>query len=330
MSLLGARPIRPGELNNYPGYAQRNEIVRRGDYLVQNYLEVPPHIQAAYSIITSRGGDWATVDEATICHTINSLPHGLTEHKIYSRENLKEPSPVDEPGYYQVMRRILTAESLFYQGSHARHILEQLRIPSTTPGSFKHHLQQANISIRLLLNFTRAVSHSAKKPKKLSPPEKPPSSTPKTSSSKPRPPDPQDDMIWPSLQYQNLMRQFYFFDDISRYLHPKQDNHTTLKHRTFLLPDSSAPHDYIDKGVCKINSHTLLFDTTLNNTLMKLIQEVDAKPGVIIREFSFWPDGADTNLPSTPDKWSQVLIFSFSFPPRPPPPFLTELLTRRA
>ncbi|KAK4175205.1 hypothetical protein QBC36DRAFT_355344 [Triangularia setosa] len=299
-----ARPIRPGELDSYSSHGRRKEVVSRADYLVQNYLEVPPHIQAAHDTITKQGEDWATVEEERICNIINSLPPGLTERKIYKRDNLTEPNPETEPGYYEIMRRILLSESLFYgvdPQSPANHILEQFRLPSTTPGSFKNQLQQAGVSITTLFTFTRAVSHSAKRKKKIGSDE-PPDPTP--SSSRPPSTEPTGDMHWLALQHQNHHRQSYFVSDMARFLRAKPDGHTTLKHTTFSIPDSAAPHDYLDKGVLKINPHTLIFDTTLNNTLLKLIQELDVKPGVIVKEFCFWPDGEDTNLPETPPKWS--------------------------
>ncbi|KAK0710380.1 hypothetical protein B0T21DRAFT_376512 [Apiosordaria backusii] len=207
------------------------------------------------------------------------------------------------------MRRILLSESLFYgvdTQSPANHILEKFRLPSTNPDSFKYHLQQGGISITSLTTFTRTVSTAAKKTKKL-PSDKPPDPSPSSPSNPPSkddPTEPRGDMHWIALQHQNYHRQSYFVSDMARFLRPKPDGHTTLKHLTFSLPDSSAPHDYLDKGVLKINSHTLVFDTTLNNTLLKLIQELDVKPGVIIKELCFWRDGEDTNLPETPPKWS--------------------------
>ncbi|KAK4204633.1 hypothetical protein QBC40DRAFT_164538 [Triangularia verruculosa] len=312
MSRPGARPIRPGELDAYPGYARREEIINRADYLLENYLEVPPHIQAAFDILSRKGEDWATAHPGIICNIISSLPPDLPERKIYRRDNLTEPDPENEPGYYKIMRRILLSESLFYgidAQAPAGHLLEQFRLSSATPGSFKNQLQQAGISITTLFTFTRTISRYAKDNKMLASGE--PSARSASSSKPPSAPyskgpptELRSGMHWKGLQQQNHDRQAYFISDMARFLRGKPDNHTTLKHLTFALPDSASPHEYLDKGILKINSRTLVFDTTLNDTLLKLIQELDVKPGVIIKEFCFWRDGEDTNLPENPPKWS--------------------------
>jgi hypothetical protein len=43
----------------------------------------------------------------------------------------------------------------------------------------------------------------------------------------------------------------------------------------------------------RIDTRTLVFDTTLNGSILQAIQEANFKPAVIVREFTFWRDGAD-------------------------------------
>jgi hypothetical protein len=54
----GARPIRPGDLENLWAQEKHHEIVKRARYLVHDDLEEPPHILKARQILKDRGVDW--------------------------------------------------------------------------------------------------------------------------------------------------------------------------------------------------------------------------------------------------------------------------------
>ncbi|KAK3305917.1 uncharacterized protein B0T15DRAFT_502946 [Chaetomium strumarium] len=61
-----------------------------------------------------------------------------------------------------------------------------------------------------------------------------------------------------------------------------------------------APEDgdeYLE-GIKKVDKHTLVLDTTFNSSILKVIQEANLNPGVIIKQFRFWPDGADEDAES--------------------------------
>jgi hypothetical protein len=53
--------------------------------------------------------------------------------------------------------------------------------------------------------------------------------------------------------------------------------------------------EYLE-GIMKIDKHTLVFDTTFNNSILKVIQEANLEPGVIIKQFRFWRDEADEDV----------------------------------
>lgn len=62
-SILGAQPIRPGDLDGLWAHERYNEIVNRARYLVNDHLEEPPHIKSAREELKSRGIEWRSARE---------------------------------------------------------------------------------------------------------------------------------------------------------------------------------------------------------------------------------------------------------------------------
>lgn len=271
----GARPLRPAELDGFWKEDRNKEIVNRGDYLVQNRLEVPPHIKIAYEMIKREGLGWGNVDEKRILGIIDSLPQRLFEAKAWRRDNLVEPCPATNPDYYEIMKRVFLSEQEFYgidKGSPGGKLLEQIREPSTTPHSFKWHLKQAGVSVDRIFNFTNTVCKVTVTPGgRLDGPE----------------------ATWPVLQFQNQHRRMYFIRDMARYLRSKPNGHSELPHEVFFIRDAENRHRFLEEGILKINARTLVYDSTHDSSLLKLMQEVDIKPGVIIKQLTFWRNGDD-------------------------------------
>ncbi|KAK4183611.1 hypothetical protein QBC35DRAFT_393509 [Podospora australis] len=275
----GARPLHSEELDGFWQGDRDKEIINRGDYLVRNHLEVPPHIIKAYYKIKEEGLDWCRASETTICRVIDSLPPRLFESQVWRREDLTEPCRVTDPAYYDIMQRISRSEQEFLsvdRDSASTRLLENIREPASTPHSFKWHLKQAGVSIDRIFNFTNSVcKFMAKADGGREPAE----------------------ATWPILQFQNQHRRKYLMKDMARYLRSKPNGHSELPHTTFFIPDTEDPHLFLEEGILKINARTLVYDTTHNNNLLKLLQEVDIRPGVIIKQFTFWRDGDDAKTP---------------------------------
>ncbi|KAK4466134.1 hypothetical protein QBC42DRAFT_167477 [Cladorrhinum samala] len=277
--LLGARPLRAGELEEYWPEGRRKEILARGKYLIRNHLEVPPHIKAAYERIQAEDGyGWNRSSADHVNKIIDGVPKRLFDYQIWKRDNFTEPPPETAPAYYDIMRRAMLAEQEFYgfdRDSVGGRLLEQLQLPASAPGSFKHHLKASGISIDKIIHFSRSLCFEGLK----------------------------FGSTWPTLQLQLQHRRRYFVHDLARYLLPKQSNTKEIKNVEYLIPAPLPknaqerarynPDAFLEEGFLNINSRTLVFDTTLNSTLLKLMQEVDLKPGVIIKQFTFWRDGDD-------------------------------------
>ena len=117
-------------------------------------------------------------------------------------------------------------------------------------------------------------------------------------------------------------RRRLFVSDTARFLHHmQQDPHSklpslpraALPQETYELPSGSdGLRRAVEKGVLKLDAHSFVLDTTLNNSVLQLIQEAGRKPAVIMRQLTFWQDGADQD-PTSLDSWLYVL------PPLPIP-----------
>ncbi|KAK4225224.1 hypothetical protein QBC38DRAFT_369247 [Podospora fimiseda] len=278
-ALKGARPLTPGELDGYWKDSKRKEIIERGLYLVQNHLEVPPHIKGAYEHILEiqDGHDWTQAGTKYICGIIDSLPHRLFDTYIYKRKDLREPDPETSPAYYDIMRRLLLAEHEFYS-THAEsvggNLLKQIQLSSSHRGSFKHHLKHSGVSIDKILHFSRTVCIN------------------------------RYSETWPSLQYQLENRRRFFLLDIARYLVSKHATVEDIARGEYYIPGGANPDAYIEEGFMSINLRTLVFDTTLNSSLIRLMVETGMKPGVIIKTLTFWRDGDDDERQGErPGKW---------------------------
>ncbi|KAK3987311.1 hypothetical protein QBC44DRAFT_121020 [Cladorrhinum sp. PSN332] len=282
-ALNGARPLRPGELDGYWKESKRKEILERGLYLVQNHLEVPPHIKAAYEKVLGieDGHDWTRVGTNFICGIIDSIPHRLFDTQIWKRKDLREPDPKTSMAYYDIMRRALLAEHEFFgidSESVGGKLLKQMQLPASSRGSFKYHLRVSGVSIDKILHFSRTVCNN------------------------------RFSETWPSLQYQLENRRRLFLLDIGRYLVSKHTTVEDIMRAEYYIPPAKpaeSPNAFIEEGFMNINSHTLVFDTTLNGTLLRLMLETGVKPGVIIKTFTFWRDGDDDEMHAErPAKWS--------------------------
>ncbi|KAK4166899.1 hypothetical protein QBC43DRAFT_204815 [Cladorrhinum sp. PSN259] len=288
----GARPLQPGDLDNFHSEGKRREILKRGLFLVRNHLEVPPHIKAAYEqVIKQEDGhnEWAKVGAKYINAIIDSLPRRLFDDLIYKREGLIEPEPATSAPYYHLMRRALLAEREFYDidpQSVGSQLLHQFQQPSSVRGSFKHCLKHSGATIDKVIHFTRSVCIGAGN---------------------------RYNETWPSLQLELERRRKFFIYDLENCLLPKNKNKKRASSEDGIIdieqhfipaypalkipgkPDVPAVDSvaFLEEGFMSINSRSLVYDTTLNSTLLKLMQEVDLRPAVIIKQFTFWRDGDD-------------------------------------
>ncbi|KAK4101169.1 hypothetical protein N658DRAFT_507136 [Parathielavia hyrcaniae] len=258
----GARPIRPGDLDGLWSQQKHDEIVKRVKYLVQDDLEEPPHIHKARLILHQRGVHWREVSDKEIFDILDKLPRPLFHFKLWKRE----PPPPETSEYHDVMTRIHRAELDYYgfdstspSGKFLYGIRDAKQDPY--PSSFYQRLKQAGVTIDKIVHFTRKVARSS-------------------------------DVRQLSLPYRIDERRELFLADLGRFLAQAQGSRSAVPHSTYRTP-SKEDIRYIEDGIMKIDGRTLVVDTTLNNSLLQSIQEADYRPGVIIKEFTFWRDGAD-------------------------------------
>jgi hypothetical protein len=168
------------------------------------------------------------------------------------------------------MGRIMQTETDFYGydseslGSRLLYMIRDAR-QNPDPRSFYPQLKRAGVSIDKVVNFTRKTI-LGDHPQNLSLPLK------------------LDD------------RRRLFVSDMAKFLSEMQGGRRKLPHATYEIP--ATDNRYIEDGIMKIDSHTLVFDTTLNSSILQIIKEADLKPGVIIMQLTFWPDGVDEDVDS--------------------------------
>lgn len=131
-----------------------------------------------------------------------------------------------------------------------------------SPSSFYQRLKQAGLAIDKLAHFTRRTPQVGKLNVQLI-----------------------------SLPLKIEKRRELFVDDMARFLGQMQGIRGEIPHTTYTIP--AADDAYIEKGIMRIDGRTLVFDTTFNGSILQAIQEANLKPAVIVREFTFWRDGAD-------------------------------------
>jgi hypothetical protein len=177
----------------------------------------------------------------------------------------REPPPPDTSEYHDIMTRIHRAELHYYgfdstspSGEFLYSIRDAKQHPD--PSSFYQRLRQAGVTIDKIIHFSRRTAGS-----------------------------PHAHLL--SLPYRIEERRESFLQDLGRFLGQAQGNRNPVPHTTYQTP--SRDDKYIEDGIMKIDGRTLVVDTTLNNSILQTIQEAGFKPGVIIKEFTFWHDGAD-------------------------------------
>ncbi|KAL1842946.1 hypothetical protein VTJ49DRAFT_3587 [Mycothermus thermophilus] len=272
-AIPGARPIRPGDLDGLWAQEKRNEIVKRVKYLVNDDLEEPPHILAARRALYARGKNWRDASDDEILRMLDSLPRALFESKIWKRH----PPPPANSDYYDLVTRIHSSELDFYgydsnsPGGRLLYMLRDARL-DPCPSSFYQHLKRAGISVDRAVHFTRRTVTRADTP-----------------------------LL--SLPYKLEDKRRLFVGDMARFLAQMQGRGGgEIPNATFVVPPGKGRENrngngsddaWIEEGFLKIDSRTLLFDTTMNSSLLQAVREAGLRPAVIIKQFTFWPDGAD-------------------------------------
>ncbi|GAB1318041.1 hypothetical protein MFIFM68171_08251 [Madurella fahalii] len=268
MADSGGLPIRPGDLDGFWDYEKHDIIIKRAKFLVNGDLEVPHHIREALRIIKERqrkngGPTWSKANEKEICQIVDQVAWDLHDKQIWKRS--PKPSPDSDP--YELTKRILISESVFYgndsesPGSRLLYMIRDAR-KDPNPKSFLHQLNQAGVTIDKVVNFTRKTLLGG---------------------------DPQH----LSLPLRLDERRELFVADLARFMSEMRGGRRGLPHATYEIP--AKDDSYIEDAIMKIDSHTLVFDTTLNSTILQTIQEAGFKPGVIMMQLTFWPDGADAD-----------------------------------
>lgn len=178
------------------------------------------------------------------------------------------------------MDRIHQSEYNFYSpddksaGGSLLYMIRDARL-NTDPDSFGQRLRQAGISISKVTGFTTEYTEAG-------------------------------------LASKIRDQRQYFVEDLAKFLKEMKGSHGKLPHEIHEIPLPLKPDayytergkeppkedDYINKGILTINKGTLVVDTTFNNTILELIQESGRKPGIIIKEFTFWRDGDDEDVES--------------------------------
>ncbi|KAL2118806.1 hypothetical protein VTJ04DRAFT_5765 [Mycothermus thermophilus] len=285
-AIPGARPIRPGDLDGLWLQERRDEIIKRVKYLVHDDLEEPPHILAARRELYARGGNWRDASDKEILSILSTLPSPLFETKLWKRHPTPPPTGSE---YWDLMARIQHAELAFYgydsrsPGGAFLHMLRDAR-RDARPDSFYQRLRRAGISIDRIVHFTRrTVAHP-------------------------------DAPLTAALGYKLEEKRRLFVGDMARFLAQMQggggagQSGGEIPHATFVVPPgrgrrvaagsetttgNADPDAFIDEGILKIDSHTLVFDTTLNGSVLQAVKEGGFKPAVIIKQLTFWSDEAD-------------------------------------
>ncbi|KAL2260014.1 hypothetical protein VTK26DRAFT_6123 [Humicola hyalothermophila] len=261
--ILGARPIGPGDLDDLWGGQKQKEIINRAKYIIHGNLEEPPHIREAWKILRARGRDWVTASEDEICEIIDNLPSRLFGAKIWTTS----PWPkAQEHEFADITKRIFAAEWSFYLAgdSPAGHLFYMIHQANNNndPQSFGQRVNRAGISINKVMHFTRNVVYR---------------SNDITALSKPFKIDEKAEVL---------------AGDFPRALKSMQDGFRDIPLQTYKIPTRNDDR-YITEGILNIDSQTLVFDTTLNNSVLQVIKEADLRPGIIIKELTFWRDGDD-------------------------------------
>ncbi|KAL2266791.1 hypothetical protein VTJ83DRAFT_6143 [Remersonia thermophila] len=274
-AIPGARPIRPGDLDGLWAQERRHEIVERVKYLVNDDLEEPPHILAARRALYARGKTWRDASDDEILHILDTLPRTLFESKVWKRH----PPPPASSEYYDLVTRIHRSELHFYgydsrsPGGRLLYMLRDARL-DPCPASFYQRLKQAGISIDRVAHFTRRTVTRADTPLM-------------------------------SLPYKLEDKRRLFVGDMARFLARMQGKSGgEIPHATFVVPpgigragqEGKAGDDddaWIEEGILKMDSRTLLLDTTMNSSLLQAVREAGLRPAVIIKQFTFWPDRTD-------------------------------------
>lgn len=200
---------------------------------------------------------------------MNQVPWNLHDRQMWKRN----PKPPPDSDLQQLMQRIHTSESHFYchdsasPGSRLLYMIRDSR-KDPNPRSFWHQLNQAGVAIDKVVSFTRKTILGG---------------------------DPQQ----LSLPLRLGERRELFVADLARFLSEMRGGRRPLPHASYEIP--AKDNKFIKEGIMKIDTHTLVLDTTLNRTIMQTIQEAGRKPGVIIMELTFWPDGADADPESLKD-----------------------------
>lgn len=179
----------------------------------------------------------------------------------------RSPKAPPDSDVYELIKRILISESVFYGNDSASpggRLLYMIRDARKDPNhkSLWHQLNQAGVTIDKVINFTRKTLLGG---------------------------DPQN----LSLPLRLDERRELFVADLARFMGEMRGRRRELPHTTYEIP--AKDNRYIEEGIMKIDSHTLVFDTTFNSTVLQAIQEAGLKPGIIIMQLTFWPDGADAD-----------------------------------
>jgi len=178
---------------------------------------------------------------------------------------------LDNAEFYDFMSRILRSEYNFYMSNRSTELLEtKIRDSkkSISPDSLYHRLKKAGILIQKVMHFT----------------------TPFKGMHGQKPGIP--------LPCRPYRKQTEFSTDLARFLKEMQGNTRKVQWRSFSVPPSQEEGgkgniEWIEKGIMKVDCDTLVFDTTLNEGLMQLLKEIDQRPGIIIKQFTFWRDNDD-------------------------------------
>ncbi|KAJ4291249.1 hypothetical protein N0V88_006249 [Collariella sp. IMI 366227] len=293
---LGVRKIKPGDIIALT-YSERKWVTARTKYLVNDDLEVPEHIYRAFQAAQEgKFGDagW-NASEKEICDFLESLPKPLFRSEYFKRSS---KSPAESPlgPLDKFMERIHREEFAFYdvssQTSGSRHFLRPLQKEHENPkmvSAFHQSLKQADVKIYKIIHFTRQTIFGREADGRYTGP----SHIPK----------------WRNLFLMDIARSLTKLQRLK--LHdipfktfeiPTEDDRgvptikAKLRDKENLTPYD--PEAYIKEGILKIDKHTLVVDSTLNNSVFQVIQEANLQPGAIFKEFTYWHDGADQDVKS--------------------------------
>ncbi len=163
------------------------------------------------------------------------------------------------------MTRIHQSELQFYgfdstsPGGAFLHMLRDART-DPAPTSFYRRLRRANLTLTKVVHFTRDTVLSGNTP-----------------------------LL--SLPLRLEVRRKLFVTDLARFLAGMQKKSEPLPETTYEVPD--AKERYLEEGIMKLDGGSFVYDTTLNGSVLRVMQEADVRPAVIMKELVFWRDGAD-------------------------------------